>query len=104
MAVPFDWMEPKRNAEAARAQKARREAMYRVELEERAALLQRLGHGKDHVRQRLQANLAWDFERGESPLTAAHVDAIVDKVFGANGAAGAAGARPAGRTTRGGTR
>jgi hypothetical protein len=101
MAGPFDWMEPKRNAAAARAQQPRREAMYRVELEERAALLLRLGHDKERVRQRLQANLAWDFERGQSPLSAAQVDGIVDKVF-----AGAGSARPAGRTTTrgGGTR
>ena len=43
--------------------KAGREAMYRAELEERAALLHRLGHGKQQTRARLAANLAWDFAR-----------------------------------------
>ena len=102
MSVPFDWMEPKRNPAAAKAQRARRAGMYRTELEERAALLHRLGHSKDHARARLQANLAWDFERGDSPLSAGEVDGIVDKVFG-NGVGG----KPPGRatpTTRGGTK
>jgi hypothetical protein len=93
---PFDWMESKRNPEAARQQKGRREAMYRTELEERAALLARLGRGRAEARARLQANIAWDFEQGGSPITTAHVDAIVERaferVFGS-----AAPARPAGR-------
>jgi hypothetical protein len=98
MAEPFDWMEAKRNPEVARAQKARREAMYRTELEERAALLQRLGHGKDAARGRLQANMRWDFDGGEAPIKVADIDAIVDRVYG-----GAAGGRPAARA-KGGAR
>jgi hypothetical protein len=98
MAEPFDWMVAKRNPEVARAQKAKRETMYRTELEERAALLQRLGHGKDAVRARLQANLRWDFEGREAPIKTADIDAIVDRVYG-----GAAGGRPAARA-KGGTR
>jgi hypothetical protein len=86
MAQPFDWMEAKRNPEAARGQKARREAMYRTELEDRAALLQRLGHSKDSARARLQANVAWDFEGSASPIGGTQIDAIVDRVFGNNGA------------------
>lgn len=101
MSGPFDWMEPRRNLEAARQQKGRREAMYRVELEERAALLARLGRGRAEARARLLANLAWDFERGGSPLTPAHVDAIVERVY--ERVAGAAPSRPAART-KGGTR
>jgi hypothetical protein len=92
MSGPFDWMEPKRNPEAARLQKARREAMYRAELEERAALLARLGRGRTEARARLLANVAWDFERGGSPITTAHIDAIVERVFGS-----ASPARPAAR-------
>lgn len=93
MSAPFDWMETKRNPAAANAQKERRAAMYRLELEERAALLQRLGHGKEEARARLRANLAWDFERGDSPVAPAQVDAILDKVFGkaTAGTAGTAG-------------
>jgi hypothetical protein len=97
MAEPFDWMVSKRNPEVARAQKARREAMYRTELEDRAALLFRLGHAKDGARARLQANLRWDFEGAEGPITAAQVDAIIDRVFG-GGPAGKPGPRPKGGT------
>ena len=81
MKGPFDWMEPTRNPEAARQQKGRREVMYRTELEERAALLARLGRGRAEARARLQANIAWDFERGGSPVTPAQIDAIVDRAF-----------------------
>ena len=80
-AAPFDWMEPRKNADRAKIEKSRRETMYRTELEDRAALLHRLGYGRDRTRARLAANLAWDFQDGQSPLDAAAVDAIVDKVF-----------------------
>jgi hypothetical protein len=40
----------------------RRLAMYRTELAERAALLQRLGHSAEQATARLRANLAWDFD------------------------------------------
>jgi hypothetical protein len=82
MAEPFDWMVAKRNPEVARAQKARREAMYRTELEERAALLSRLGHSRESARARLLANARWDFPDGAGPVSPADVDAIVDRVFG----------------------
>jgi hypothetical protein len=96
-------MEPRRSPDRARAERAarekeRREAMYRAELEERAALLQRLGQNKQQVRQRLAANLDWDFPGGASPVSPAALDAIVDRVFGQN---------PTGRTvprSKGGTR
>ena len=93
MAEPFDWMVAKRNPEVARAQKARREAMYRTELEDRAGLLSRLGYSKENARRRLQANVRWDFEGGKGPVAAGDVDAIIDRVFGGNGPAG----RPVGR-------
>jgi hypothetical protein len=82
MGEPFDWLEAKRNPDVARAQKARREGMYRQELEDRAALLQRLGYAKDAARTRLAANLRWDFEGREAPLKASDVDAIVERVYG----------------------
>jgi hypothetical protein len=50
--MPFDWMEPKRNPEYVRTLKAKREAMYRTEIEERAGLLQRLGHTRESTRSR----------------------------------------------------
>ena len=93
MAEPFEWMVAKRNPEVARAQKARREAMYRTELEDRAGLLSRLGYSKENARTRLQANVRWDFEGGKGPVAAGDVDAIIDRVFGGNGPAG----RPSGR-------
>ena len=77
---------------------ARREAMYRGELEERAALLHRLGYGKEKTRARLAANLAWDFPNGKRPLDEGALDAIVDRLFN-----GASSGRAAPRG-KGGTR
>ena len=79
--APFDWMDSRRNPERAKIDKAGREAMYRSELEERAALLHRLGYAKDKTRARLAANLAWDFPNGSKPLDGAALDAIVDRLF-----------------------
>jgi len=56
--------------------------MYRTEIEERAALLGRLGHGRDQARLRLLGNLAWDFAPGARPLDDKDVDGILDRVFG----------------------
>jgi hypothetical protein len=95
---PFDWLEPRRNPDRGKIEKARRETMYRAELEERAALLHRLGYGKEKTRARLAANLAWDFPNGSKPLDGATLDSIVDKLF--EGAPGRATA-PRGK---GGTR
>ena len=82
----FDWMEPKHNPEYTRTLKAKRAAMYESELEERAGLLQRLGHGRDATRARLAAQLHWDFEDGGSPVPDKRLDAIVDRLFGGTGA------------------
>jgi hypothetical protein len=46
----------------ARSGHERRISMYRTELAQRAALLQRLGHSAEQAAARLRANLAWDFE------------------------------------------
>jgi len=96
--APFEWMEPHRSPERGKVEKTRREAMYRGELEERAALLQRLGYDKGRTRARLAANLAWDFPAGARPLDDAALDAIVDRLFN-----GAASGRAAPRG-KGGTR
>jgi hypothetical protein len=104
--APFDWMDPRRSPDRGKIEKARREAMYRSELEERAALLQRLGYAKDKARARLAANLAWDFPNGARPLDDAALDAIVDRLFNdgaAIGRDGAASGRAAPRG-KGGTR
>jgi hypothetical protein len=82
---PFDWMEPRRNPEHVKTEKARREAMYRTELEERAALLHRLGHSRDAARARLAANLEWDFPGGSGPVAAGALDGIIDRVYGPAG-------------------
>ena len=95
---PFDWMEPRRNPDRGKIEQARREAMYRGELEERGAMLQRLGYGKEKTRARLAANLAWDFPNGKRPLDDGALDSIVDRLFN-----GASPGRPAPRG-KGGTR
>src|SRR5262245_51833172 len=95
---PFDWMDPRRNPDRGKIEKTRRESMYRGEIEERAALLQRLGYDKGKARARLAANLAWDFPDGKAPVDGAALDAIVDRLFN-----GASTARPAPRG-KGGTR
>jgi len=91
--APFDWMDPRRNPERGKIEKSRREAMYRGELEERAALLQRLGYTKDKTRARLAANLAWDFPNGTRPLDDAALDAIVERLFNNGAASGRATSR-----------
>jgi hypothetical protein len=84
-AQPFDWMEPRRNPNRPPIEAAGRAAMYRAEIEERAALLGRLGHGRDQARVRLIANLNWDFPVAARPLSDKDVDGILDRVFGQNG-------------------
>ena len=103
--APFDWMDPRRNPERGKIDKARREAMYRSELEDRAALLHRLGYAKDKARARLAANLAWDFPDGQGRRsTRGALDAIVDRLFnGTSGTSGTSAGRPAPRG-KGGTR
>ncbi len=80
-AKPFDWMEPRRNPNRPPVEAAGRAAMYRVEIEERAALVGRLGHGREQTRARLLANLEWDFSAAR-PLSDGDVDGILDRVFG----------------------
>jgi hypothetical protein len=94
----FDWMDPRRAPDRGKIEQARREAMYRGELEERAALLHRLGYGKEKTRARLAANLAWDFPNGKRPLDDGTLDAIVERLFN-----GASSGRAAPRS-KGGTR
>lgn len=89
--MPFDWMEPKRNPAHTKTLPAKREEMYRRELEERAALLHRLGHAKAQVHARLAAMIGWDFEPsggdGGGGPDDATLKAIVDREFGAAGGA-----------------
>jgi hypothetical protein len=94
---PFDWMQPHRAPARARLDAERRAGMYRAEMEERAALLGRLGHSRDSIRARLAANLGWDFAPARRPLSDADLDGILDRVF-------AKPAPPARATTKGGPR
>jgi hypothetical protein len=67
---------------------ARREEMYRRELEERAALLFRLGYPAKRAKDRLAANVAWDFELHGRPKHASEIDKIVDAVYRRGGGSG----------------
>jgi hypothetical protein len=73
----FEWHEVKRPAPSPK----KREEMFRRELEDRAAMLHRLGYTAKAVKARLKANVAWDFELEDRPKHATEVDKIVDAVF-----------------------
>jgi hypothetical protein len=87
--MPFDYSRSGPNG-AARSGRlaARREQMYLEEMEERAALLCRLGFDKARAKLRLRANLAWDFELNETPALAKKIDSIVDAIYARRGRAG----------------
>ena len=82
--MPFDYLHtfvPKNYTEA--GEKA--EAQYIEELEDRAALLYRLGYEKDDAVRRLRGNLYWDWECNPKPKFVDNlhkaVQGIVDKVY-----------------------
>jgi len=85
--VPFDWMEPKRNPAHTKTLGAKREAMIRAELAERAALLHRLGHSRAEVKARLASALRWEAEKPDgfffNDTATTEIDAILDREFGA---------------------
>jgi hypothetical protein len=62
----------------------RRQAMYKQELEDRAALLMRLGHTQEDVKARLKKSVAWDFDLHDPPQHAGEVDRIVEAVYKRN--------------------
>ncbi len=64
--------------------KEQRRAMYRREIEDRAALLMRLGHKAADVKARLKKSVDWDFDMNEAPDHAGEVDRIVDDVYKRN--------------------
>jgi hypothetical protein len=76
----FVWIDPPKTRPALEREARAREAMYRRELEDRAALLLRLGCKPAAIKSRLSANVAWDFELNGKPGHAAEVDKIVDAV------------------------
>jgi hypothetical protein len=57
------------------------EAMYREELEQRAALFFRLGYPAKTAKARLRANVAWDFEMHGKARHEKDIDKIVDAVY-----------------------
>ncbi len=62
----------------------RRRAMYRKEIEDRAALLMRLGYKASDVKKRVKKSVAWDFDLQDAPEHAREVDRIVDEVYKRN--------------------
>ncbi len=73
-AFAFSWWNtspPKRNSK-------QREAMYRQDLEQQAALLLRLGRTPKQVKARLTANVNWEFDLHSRPKHLAEIDKIVD--------------------------
>jgi hypothetical protein len=62
----------------------RRQQMYKKELEDRAALLMRLGHSAKDVKSRLKKSVDWDFDMHDAPEHADNVDKLVDGVFKRN--------------------
>jgi hypothetical protein len=87
-AIMFVWDETEPQRAVRRAQGARREHMYRREIEERAALLYRLGFTAKQCKSRLQASVAWDFELHGRPKHAGEIDKIVDAVYRRGGGSG----------------
>jgi hypothetical protein len=62
----------------------RRQEMYKKELEDRAALLMRLGHSQKDVKARLKKSVDWDFDLHDKPQHAGEVDRIVESVYKRN--------------------
>ncbi len=83
----FVWTEVPRSRIAVAKDGEGRATMYRRELEDRAALLLRLGRSPAFVKARLAANVAWDFELHARPAHAAEVDKLVDAVVRRQGQA-----------------
>jgi hypothetical protein len=80
----YDWM----TTAPQKGDDKKRDEMYRRELEDRAALLFRLGYSSKQAKARLGANVAWDFELHGRPRHAADVDKVVDAVYRRGGRGG----------------
>jgi hypothetical protein len=83
--MPFAWYHPDLPPEFAHAGK-KAMAMYEEELRSRAMLLLQLGFSKEETKLRLRGNVNWDFELNGRPGHYHRIDAIVDKVYSAQGA------------------
>jgi hypothetical protein len=82
MSMPFDWMKPNLPTNLPR-DGASMLAMRRRELQEKAALLRRLGYGQAEALRRLQAYEQGEHEPFHSSPLAKEVGAIVESVYGA---------------------
>jgi len=81
--VAFDWLQ--RGGELpASVRSARRLAMYRAELAERAALYRRLNFDRGLAMRRLRDNVAWDFEigGGAGAPSPKEIDAVISAAYG----------------------
>jgi hypothetical protein len=78
----FVWEQNKRPSHP-----GKRDHVYRQELEDRAALLCRLGFSSKKAKARLRANLHWDFELHAKPKLDHEIDKIVDAVYKRRGSA-----------------
>jgi hypothetical protein len=86
--MPFAWYHPTLPLDHARTFFSKSNAMYLGELEERAALLFRLRYSAAHAKQRLRANVRWDFELHRVPAFIDEVDRLVDRVYARGGLCG----------------
>jgi hypothetical protein len=77
MTSPFGWWDPKRRP----VSREKRDQMVRRELEDRAALLFRLGYPAAKCKARLRGNLHWDYELHGKPRQDKEIDRIVDSVY-----------------------
>jgi hypothetical protein len=85
--MSFPWYEPKRLTPSP----AKRDEVLRQELEDRAALLLRLGYSKQAAKARLRSNVAWDYELRGKPRTVEtdrEIDKLVDAVWRRGGGSG----------------
>ena len=80
--MSFDWMEASRNPALAAAGASRRAEAALAEIEDRAALLQRLGFSRERAAARLRAGVAWELEGlPDAGAAVAAVDAAVAGVY-----------------------
>jgi hypothetical protein len=84
----FVWDERSKRTPSAKQLAARRDEMYRRELEDRAALLLRLGYPAERTKARLHANVRWDFEMRGTARHVGDIDKIVDQVYRRGGGSG----------------
>lgn len=79
--MPFDWMQPKVNADFSRKIAGRFNEMHLVEIEQRACLLHRLRFDGKKAAKRIRDNIEWEFELSKVPAFARQVKSIVDRVY-----------------------